>query len=61
MNDDLQSLFYFITLKLVKFWHRLVQSTNLVALATAINVDGLKLGLGGNSHGGLDLNAENSD
>ena len=33
-------------------------SINLVALATAINVDGLKLGLGGNSHGGFELNAE---
>ena len=31
---------------------------NLVALATTVDVDGLKLGLGGNSHGGLDLNAE---
>ena len=38
---------------LVKRW-----STNLVALATAINVDGLELGLGGDGHGGLDLDAE---
>ena len=33
-------------------------SINLVALATAINVDGLELGLGGDGHGGLDLDAE---
>ena len=33
---------------------------SLVALATTVDVDGLKLGLGGNSHGGLDLNAENN-
>ena len=32
--------------------------TNLVALATAVDVDGLKLGLGGDGHGGLDLDAE---
>ena len=32
--------------------------SDLVALATTIDVDGLKLGLGGNSHGGLELNAE---
>ena len=34
-------------------------ATSLVALATTVDVDGLKLGLGGNSHGGLDLDAEN--
>ena len=32
---------------------------DLVALATAVDVDGLKLGLGGDGHGGLDLDAEN--
>ena len=32
--------------------------SDLVALATTIDVDGLKLGLGGNSHGGFELNAE---
>ena len=37
---------------------RLVELTNLVALAATIDVDGLKLGLGGNRHGGLELNAE---
>ena len=31
---------------------------SLVALATAVDVDGLKLGLGGDGHGGLDLDAE---
>ena len=36
-----------------------VSVTDLVALATTVDVDGLKLGLGGNSHGGLDLDAKN--
>ena len=55
MNDDLQSLFLFHDAKV----SRVFLLTNLVALAATINVDGLELGLGGNGHGGLDLNAEN--
>ena len=35
-----------------------VSVTDLVALATTVDVDGLKLGLGGDGHGGLDLDAE---
>ena len=38
----------------------MIKSTNLVAFAATIDIDGLKLGLSGNSHGCLDLNAENN-